>query len=720
MKGKVIFLTALFFGVGFANAAVRDTNTSVRTTQSINANRSAVRNIDDDKRSITSRDTQNKTTRNTVTSRNARNNNTNIRNIKSNSTARSAKNISDKRAAKPLNARNITQKSTHSAKEVSARNAVEQIDTTTVFGSGYNTCRDAYFTCMDQFCGTASDTYRRCICSSRLTEIQSRERALSQTAAQIQDFKNLNIYAIDKTGAEVGAMLSATIGEQAQANAKDTSDSAAQLSNIGAVLSGTKNQSLSSQSTLDIAGDIKQIWNTTDFADGANIANLTGESLYNAVHAQCSELVAANCPDIATKTMVVSAYGMYIENDCSLLIGGLDKKLTAANSEIRTTENEMGQARYENYNVHNSTSINDCIAQVRQDITSAVACGPDYVHCLDITGRYLNIETGEPIYSAEFFELGNQLSLSGNILENQKNTFFITRLNDMKIYADRGLNTCRDISDEVWDEYMRQAITEIYQGQQERIRQVKDECLTVVNTCYDTQTNQLKSYDDIEDARLLGLNMELSEQMCKEKLDACSNLYGGSSQGMDALITAMKNIVSQQIAQQCQTVLRDYAKKLCTPPSNDTLHAYPYACRMYNPGEGHWASKHECNLKNAGIQECDKDIGVCYEDKCKDDEKKYLGSLYHKMVRYARQMCMRPSANDETETPDIVLQDVRVVMDELISNMTKQLYQECDRFGGEWSSISSAPNDTSRLEKFDFDTQTDYRWGTCTNKQQTN
>ena len=243
---------------------------------------------------------------------------------------------------------------------------------------------------MDQFCAKQNESYRRCVCSSKLTEIQSRERALTNASDNLQDFKNLNIEVIPKTAAEVNAMLTASEGELAASSARDNSKSAQALSGISEVLSNAKSKSLSTSGTLDIAGDINAIWSTTDLADGANISNLTGEPLYNAVHAQCAEMVSANCPSSTVLGMVVSAYGMYIENDCSALINALDKKLNTANSTIRSTEREMNTARLENYNAHNSTSINDCIAQVRSDITADTACGKDYVHCLDISGKYLN------------------------------------------------------------------------------------------------------------------------------------------------------------------------------------------------------------------------------------------------------------------------------------------------------------------------------------------
>lgn len=662
MKGKVLAFIALLAGVGVANAAVRNENNIVRNTvQQVKVKSTPERVARTATPSVVSRNTPTQTTtqRTTVSSRTART----VAQPIANRQTKSVSITRNKGAARVA----------PQQKQTTVRSATVASNAGANLGTGYTACRDAYFTCMDQFCGAADDTYRRCICSSKLTEIQSRERALSQTEGQLQDFQNLNLAVIDKTAGEVGAMLSATAGEIAQSNAKDKSDSAKQLSGISDVLSKTKTQSLSTQGTLDIAGDINAIWSTTDLTGGTNISNLTGEALYNAVHAQCSEMVSDACPDAATKTMVVSAYGMYIENDCSLLINGLDKKLTAANTSVRNTEYEMGDIRLENYNAHNSTSINDCIAQVRSDITSNVACGADYIHCLDVTGRYLNYETGTPIYTSKFFELNNLTSLSGDLLTNQANRVTLARLQGMRNFAERGLDTCRDISDDVWDEFLRQAITEIHQGQQARIRQVKDECLDVVNKCYDEQNQQLKDFTNTDETLLLGSRLELSEKMCQEKLDACSNVYGGGTNGLNALLVAMHDIISQQIAQQCVSVLQNYLQDLCTPPSNDTLHAYPYGCRMYEPTD-----------------------------------------LEKKLTQYAQQTCVRPSVSSQTsELPHTVLQDIRTVNDQIKVDMAKELSQECARQDGKWISYKETSNITTS-KNFYNNTSASQQWGICT------
>lgn len=462
---------------------------------------------------------------------------------------------------------------------------------TRTFGSNYNSCRDAYFTCMDQFCATQNESYRRCVCSSKLKDIQKQESLLSQTSDSLQDFESLNIEMINKTTNEVKAMLSASDGEAAIK--QDTSDSANTLKNISGVLNKSKQESLSTQGKLDVGGDIKAIWTTTNLIGGSDIANLTGEELFNAVHSQCSEMVSEACAGSDLK-MVASAYGMYIENDCSLIENNLKAKKTAANAAIRQTRHKMQDTRLENYDAHNSTSMNDCIANVRKDILMETACGPNYVHCLDFTSKYIYPD-GTPKYTPEFYQIENQISLSGDVLQNGKNGYFISMLNQKREFAEKDLKLCTDDADDVWDEFMRQALVEIYQQQQARVKTVKGECLKVVNDCYKDKSDKFKDLTDNSDKISLAQTLEVAEDMCAEKLNTCSNLYGGGDEGLSILIATMTAITDATVTQSCYDSLMKYAKKICAVPANDSKHSYPFNCRSYAPGESMYAYNETCN-----------------------------------------------------------------------------------------------------------------------------
>lgn len=512
--------------------------------------------------------------------------------------ARTAVSQNTSRKTKSRNATDKIVTGRSATKKVATRASVNSHAATTLqtqtFGEKYNSCRNAYFTCMDQFCALQNETYRRCVCSSKLQSIKKQEQTLSQTSDSLKNFEDLNIETINKSASEVQAMLHASEGETGIK--KDNSNSANTLKNISAVLSDTKKQSLSTQGTLDIAGDIKSIWKTTDLIGGADIANLTGESLYNAVHAQCSELVAPNCNETDLK-MISSAYGMYIENDCNVLENNLKERKTLANVAIRDTRHKMQDVRLENYDAHNSVSINDCISNVRKDITANAACGEGYIHCLDFSGKYLNFSTGEPIYSPDFFQLGNQISLSGELLKNSKNSAYVDMLNKKRDFATQSLDLCRDDADAVWKEFLNQAIVEIYQAQQERIQTVKKECLAVVNECYLKKSEQLKSYVGTETSMNPNQTLELSEEMCADKLNTCSNLYGGGTSGLDVLVATMTGITDATIEQSCPELLNTFVQKLCAVSVNDSAHSAPYGCRTYAPGEARYARVEDCNSK---------------------------------------------------------------------------------------------------------------------------
>lgn|GEM_PF-1714331 len=556
---------------------------------------------------------------------------------------------------------------------------------------GYNSCRDAYFTCMDQFCANKDDTYRRCACSSRLDGLREMERKVNQTKESLQNFADYNIDAVSKTAKEVAASLTATAGESAAL--KDKSESAQKLAGISAVLGGAKSKALSTAGRLDIAGDISAIWSTPDFIGGADIMNLEGEALYSQVHGQCIDMIASVCPREATLRMVVSAYGMYIEQDCNVIQAAIEGKKTAAAATVRATGRELDLARLQNYNAHNSTAINECIAQVRKDVTSENACGKDYVHCLDVTGLFLDYNTGVPIYSSDFFKLEKQTSLDGDFLNSTSNRLLTSMLEDKKKFAERGLDTCRDLADDVWREFKRQAIVEIYQAQQARVKQVRDECLSTVNQCYDEKIGQLKNFGNIDEQMIIGQSVGTAEALCQEKMHACSNVFGGGPTGLSQLLTFVREVGSSKISENCQENLDRYIREVCAV-ANDLNHTYPYSCRVRNPGS------YDCAAVLLNPNSSMEDITRCSHQS---------GSVFELLVKYARENCVRPDFPTLDPLPTSVMGSVNKVFDAVFFEMRMQLKAECERYSGEW--VDSGYKSTKKFY-INFVGASD-GWGSC-------
>ncbi|MCL2758498.1 MAG: hypothetical protein FWE64_04250 [Alphaproteobacteria bacterium] len=604
-----------------------------------------------------------------------------------------SQNISARSAAAPVSARTATMPvaqrapriaTTRPAASVVARSTIEPAGTPASVAGGYNACRDAYFTCMDQFCAIADESFRRCACSARMDSLRAMERGLRQTGISLQDFSDLNLDAIGRTAREVTVMQTGTEGELAATAIFDNSPGATTLAGITQVLEGARaNQNqhlaanLSTAGMLDIGGDINQIWLSSDFIGSNDLSMLTGVALYEQVHAQCVLLAAGFCDRPATLNMVVSAYGMHIEQDCNTVAAAIENRRQQFMATTRQAGWQMTSARLDTHNAHNEASINECIAQVRRDITGTASCGPGFVHCLDVTGLFLDRRTGDPIYSPNFYRLENLISLDGNILQNAQNNSFISLLEREKIFAARGLDTCRDVADDVWEEFKRQAIIEIAQAQRKRVTQVKEECIDTLNVCFDETLTQLRDFSG-SDQILRGMRIELSADLCDNYLRTCENLFGSRVD----LRNHMHNIGTSRIAEGCLASLQSFLVDLCTPTLGDErAMGYPWLCRQYVPGG--------------------------FTTRANDSE-----TVYNRLVVHAMDFCVRTDVTHIDALPPKVVADINQAFDGFVTAMQDAMRRECEgpRFRGTWVEWAKPAGDAF-FNRFNYAPI----WGQCAN-----
>ena len=508
-------------------------------------------------------------------------------------------------------------------------------------GGGYAECREAYATCMDQFCANANDTYRRCVCSARYDEFRDTENAIDQALNLLAQFQDNNLTAVNLTAEEVTAMYTATEGENAIK--RDTSAAANMLSEISDLLSGNSSSSSSSSSsgtslgllTVDFTSDLGDIWGDSgssifDTSTGVDLSTLTGQDLYNEASKQCLDLIADSCENNAVLTMARSAYSIMITQDCNLYEKNINSQKEGLEQTVRTAEKYLREARLEEYQSHNSADVNECIANVRSAIQADTACGPNYQRCLDYTGAYINQSTGEPIYSPRLFELTNMILLPGVNASNagdvlSANSEFNTFLDDKRMFAESALDTCRDISDIVWEEFKRQALIEIAQAQDEKIEEVKMSCVSTMAECYDTQTGALQDFDNTTSQYTGAISAYAARSMCQDQVIACASLYGDTSGcqfdgngklvagtgnnsssltgtaaadrcGLTALLAFVDTVDTVRITEGCETAIDNYLADLCTPDDGEM--GYPWNCRNMSPDEL------EESIQNFASQNC--------------------------------------------------------------------------------------------------------------------
>ncbi len=542
-----------------------------------------------------------------------------------------------------------------------SRSATPARATTAVFsdtsklGTGYNTCKEAYNTCMDQFCAGANDTYRRCICSDKYKDFADTEAALASAKIMLQDFSDNNLANVSMTAAEVTAMSSATAGESAAIT--DKTDAAAMLDEINDLLSGKTKASTTTTSVLDFSNlnfnaAVDDIWSGSSsnaFSTSTqDLSTLTGTDLYNKVNEQCAQIASDSCGSDATQQMVRSAYSLLISQDCQAYSKTIDAQKEQVSQKVREASKLLRDARLEEYRSHNSESVNECIAAVKKDVLNDSACGENFVRCLDFTGLYIDAVTGDPIYSPRLFQLSSQIKLEN--INASENKVFLAGLDTFKNRATASLNNCRDDANTVWDAFKKQALIEIAQAQDKKIQEIKDECVITMKECYDSTTDALESFDDTSSKRTTALSTRASAAMCKEQVIACAALYTPSDGveckfdsnnkitnadkcGLRELMNFVSSVNTVKIAEGCESALESYIEETCAPAIGDTEHESPYGCRLISP------EKLLANLQTYAKTYCIGDSEAVLDSDTQDSVNKIMQEVRAQLGMQMQQLC---------------------------------------------------------------------------------
>lgn len=525
MKRILIFATYLLASAGLARGAVRDGNATVRQTTG------TVQRTTTTEKAQTARTTA--LPGRTTASRAAASNKS------------SAQNVTARTAATPTAARTATtapRSSTTprvSARTAAAPNSARAAATATTMsetrtGAAYEQCKNAYFTCMDQFCTLKNDDYRRCSCSNRVYDLAETRKVLQDAGEQLTVFtENLNV--VGMTAAQAGAMKTASEGENALTS--DTSASKALLQAIMNSIRGTDSTvggKYSDLNSINISFDTANAFGMTDA--GQAIAAYNGQNLYSAVYPQCRNAVKADCND-ASLQRAITAYLMAIEQDCNTVETAIAEKQKQMKSAVREGSAMLDLARVENRQKHNSDDIASCLTNVENAILSEEVCGAGYHKCLD-NGEFIDISTGAPIAGvANFYELEKLLTFpSGVDAADQKltkvysNRIFVQNFEKrVKKFAQPALDKCTEQADTVWSEYLDKAMLDIYYAQKAKVAQIRQGCFDFVSACYmngDTSiTDAMKELTGDASVLVQPHRIVLNDKLCTDYVNSCNNMF---------------------------------------------------------------------------------------------------------------------------------------------------------------------------------------------------
>lgn len=403
-------------------------------------------------------------------------------------------------------------------------------------GMAYEQCKNAFFTCMDQFCELKNDSFRRCSCNDKVFKYQEISDTYQNVGERLTEFTE-NLDVVGLTREQATAMKTATEGEDAL-----TEDKSASKQLLQAIMNaikgedstvGGKYQNLNS---LVISPDMSHAYGMNDY--GQIIAAYNGTNLYKAVYPQCRNAVKEDCND-ASLQRAVNAYLMAIEQDCNTVESALlkqQKSLKASNYESSAM---LDLARIENRQTHNSDDIATCLANVESAIQSEEVCGAAYHKCLD-NGQFIDVTTGAPLTGVQnFYELGNLLTFKSNEnIQNQKlsmiasNRKFVQFFEDKtKKFAKDALDKCTEQADFVWQQYLDRALLDIYYAQQSKVKKIQNSCFDLVAACYDNQTaaieTAMQNLTGEHNVNLQPAVLQLTQELCNNYIESCNLMFAG-------------------------------------------------------------------------------------------------------------------------------------------------------------------------------------------------
>ena len=217
-------------------------------------------------------------------------------------------------------------------------------------------CREAYRECMDLFCLLDESEGSRCACSSNINQ----SKKLIQEIQDIQEEADL-LYTEEVERVLLGAQAKIVFGESEQAK---------------------KSSEMSGINFLDwINSDTEEASIGADDDIGDNLYAMAAEFCYD-------ELLA--CGNSAEMEEVL--YARQIVQDCKNFESYLKDQKSIAESNKRTAEAAVRQARVEMLDTTDKYNRGECLLAYRACISDKGGCGVNFENCLDadLLGRRAN------------------------------------------------------------------------------------------------------------------------------------------------------------------------------------------------------------------------------------------------------------------------------------------------------------------------------------------
>ena len=404
--------------------------------------------------------------------------------------------------------------------------AATTIGVTGAISANYSNCRKIYYDCMDEFCANKDSQLRRCSCSARATEFNNAKKQMTRIEEKMLDF-NQRLLSVNLDAEDVNAMMTSSEGEDAYYDTTDTTKSKKILDDISKRLNKTFGEDATTgMGAISLSLNADSVFDSIDSFSGIDTTSKNGTELYRAALPVCREMVLETCSE-EELSLAESGYQMQIEQDCNTVSKSYQSQTEQARAKVLESSALLDMSRLDAHQKRNSDDILTCKKKMLDMLTDTTVCGEKMGKCLDITGQYVDPTTGKAFLTDELPNLSTLItrpSAGESWVKISTNKPFVKFLEDKKEYLKPAMEKCQAIADNVWTEFLPDALAQIKLAQDAKLEEVRQACTTLVSECLVDANESINNFD----ARALsvfGVAADFTvNTMCEKIKTACTNL----------------------------------------------------------------------------------------------------------------------------------------------------------------------------------------------------
>ncbi len=410
----------------------------------------------------------------------------------------------------------------------SATTALQALSADDIKNRKYSKCQTVYNECMDEFCANKDTQLKRCACSARKDEFNSVKRRLGVVEDKLLSF-NQRLLTVNMSPEDVQAMTQATEGEDGFYGTKDTSESQSILNQISKKLNKNfkKNDFDTNLNSISLTLDTDAAFDSVDSLQGAATTSKTGVELYRAALPVCREMAAEVCSDMDL-SLAESGYQMLIEQDCNIVSKGYQSQADQAREQVFDSSALLDMARLDVRQTQNSDDKLTCKKKMLDMLTDSTVCGANLGQCLDVTGQYINPTTGQAVLSVNLKNLVTLIESPKSVDEKwrdvTKNKAFVDFLNDKKKYLSVAMENCQDVADDVWYDFMEDALAQIKLAQRQKLDVMQQGCTALTTQCLSDADQSIENFDTRALSVFGVVADKTSREFCNEITASCAAL----------------------------------------------------------------------------------------------------------------------------------------------------------------------------------------------------